>query len=180
MPRRSTGATAVALLALSLLLAACGGAAAAPSQAAPPTDAPEATEAADPTPGTLLTACEILTAAEVKDVLDIDADVPPGEHEATPTILSPAHNECRYAVGGVIVSLTPEDGENLYDAARGAYKDAVDITGVGGDGAFFSKKDNRSFVWKGAVTAMLTVFPAEGGWTYDRAEAFAKVILAKL
>jgi hypothetical protein len=192
MPRRLFGLSAV-MLVVSLVLAACG-TSAAPASRAPGDDRtdppavsvpPEEPGDADPTPGTTLSACEIVTAEEVKAILATDEDVPEGEHKETPTSLSPGRNECTYAAGEngsggrVIVSLTPEDGANLYDAARGSYADAVDITGTSGDGAFFSKQEKRAFVWKGAVAVLLTVFP-NGQWTYDMAEDFAAVILAKL
>jgi hypothetical protein len=96
------------------------------------------------------------------------------------TSLSPGKTECTYEGdwGRLIVELTPEDGANLYDAARGAYKDASDITGTW-DGAFNSAQNHRAFVWKGAVTAMFTMFLNEAE-QLDAAESLAKALVAKL
>lgn len=153
---------------LIALVAACGGAATAgsgddTSQVAETTDVIEATleataEDTAPMPGTDLNACEIVTAADIEAVTDTDG-IGDGEFEFNPTVRSPGHSECTYEgdFGRLIVSLTPEDGENLYDAAAGAYKDAVVMDGVG-DGAFYSADNNRAFAWKGSVTLMFTIF----------------------
>jgi hypothetical protein len=153
----------IMLATLAAVNAACGGnaeATPAASTAASAAPALETTspEAGEPTPGTALNACEIVTADDIKAATKV-ASVTAGTLKATPTSLSPGGTECRYEgdFGGIIVALTPEDGANLYDAARGAYKDAVDITGLG-DGAFTSDQNDRAFIWKGAVTVMLTTF----------------------
>lgn len=171
---------------LALLLAACGGGTAssapdssappAPSEAAPSEAAPDD---AQPTPGTALDACGIVTPADIEAAFHANG-VADGTLEETPTTLSPGRTECTYEGdwGRVIVELTPEDGANLYDAARGSYDDAVDITGVG-DGAFNSDGNRRAFVWQGSVAVMFTLFPAEGD-QYDIAEALAKAVVAKL
>jgi hypothetical protein len=118
-------------------------------------------------PGTALDACEIVTAEDVASATGIDlATIGQGELTESPTTLSPGHTECDYTGewGGVIVSLTPEDGANLYDAARGAYADASDREITGADGAFWSDETGRGFFWKGAVTVMMQVgFLADGG-----------------
>jgi hypothetical protein len=165
-----TARTSIRLLLASgliALVAACGGAATAgsgddASQVAETADVIEATsdaaEDAAPQPGTDVNACEIVTAADIETATDTDG-IGDGEFEANPTVLSPGHSECTYEgdFGRLIVSLTPEDGENLYDAAAGAYKDAVVMDGVG-DGAFYSADNNRAFAWKGNVTIMFTIF----------------------
>jgi hypothetical protein len=190
MPRRLL---APALALATVLFVACGG-----GQAAAPTDStpnqPAATIPAvtqpsaaaegggvlgDKQPGTALDACEIVTSADVKAATKA-MDVSDGKLKASPTTLSPGQTECTYtgAFGKVIVELTPEDGANLYDAARGAYDDASDITGSW-DGAFNSKEHNRAFVWKGNVTAMFTMFLTDGE-QLPVATELAKRVVAKL
>jgi hypothetical protein len=158
------------LLALAVTASACT-AAGAPDpdpvagSATPIPTAPDATPSPDPVPtaeapaaGTDLDACEIVTAADIETVLDLEvATVADGELRETPTSLSPGHTECRYSGdwGGIIVSLTPEDGANLYRAARGSYADASDREVARADGAFWSANDKRGFFWKGAVTVRL-------------------------
>jgi hypothetical protein len=153
-------------LALTLALAACGGGSA--TRSAPddssdpgPSDEPAATQSAEPTPGTALTACELLTPADIETALGLEpGTVAEGEHTETPTVLDAAENECRYqdeAWGGVIVRVTPTDGANLYDAARGAYADASDLVIVGSDGAFWSDDTKRGFVWVDPVSAMIQI-----------------------
>ena len=120
-----------------------------------------------PSAGTALNACEIVTADDIAAATGLDAAViGAGELTESPTVLSPGHTECDYIGewGGVIVSLTPEDGANLYDAARGSYDDASDREVSGADGAFWSDDNGRGFFWKGAVAVMLQVgFLADGG-----------------
>jgi hypothetical protein len=148
-----------ALLLLAVLLAACGANAAptgAPSDAPTPT-APTVTAAPEPTPGTALDACELVTPAIVQAATGGDA-VPPGTLQAGPTVLSPGRTICRYEgdFGRLIVDLVPEDGANLYDAARRAVKDASDVTLGGlGDGAFYTAANGRAFFWAGSVNVML-------------------------
>jgi hypothetical protein len=155
------------LLVLAVAASACG------SAANPETSTPAATDdgptasmpaetpaptADTPVAGTDLDACEIVTPADVAAALDLDpADVAAGELTESPTSLSPGHTECRYTGdwGGLVVNLTPEDGANLYDAARGSYADASDREVAGADGAFWSGDQGRGFFWKGAVTVML-------------------------
>jgi hypothetical protein len=177
MLRRSSAAIGALLLISAIVLAACGGGSTATGtapSAAPATAAadepttPDATAATgggvegNLTPGTDLNACEIVTTADVAAAFNLKTPVAEGALKASPTILSPGHTECRYEgeYGGIIVALTPEDGANLYDAARGAYKDAADIAGIG-DGAFNSDKNHRAFIWKDKVTVMLTMFVGE-------------------
>lgn len=181
MPRSLSVTTL--LLVLALVASACG-AAAAPATDTPPTDAPAPTTDASPTaeptaeptsgalvPGTELDACEIVTAADIAAATGLDeADIPAGELSETPTSLSPGNTECRYTGdwGGLIVTLTPEDGVNLFDAARGSYADASDREVSGADGAFWSEQNKRGFFWKGNVTVMLQMTHiASGG---DRGE----------
>ena len=179
MPRLAAPALLVACFVL--ILAACGGSAAS-SVPDVPTDGPRETLAAEepsaapdaPVAGTDLNACEIVTPDEVAAAAGLNAaDVTAGAVEESPTVLSPGRTECTYEWdgGGVIVELTPDDGENLYDAARAAYADASDVSNHGGDGAFFSKENRRAFFWKGAVSVMLTLFLAE-----DEMRPFAEEI----
>ncbi len=179
-----------ALFAVSFL-AACGGAPAAPSDAAPsappagiptaaPGDATPAPEAsAAPTPGTSLDACAIVTPADVAAATGV-AGAEPGTLEQVPTPLSPARTECTYEgdFGRIIVELTPEDGANLYDAARRSYDDAVDLPAVG-DGAFVSAANKRAFVREGAVAVMLTMF-LNGADRIEVATSLGRAVVAKL
>lgn len=160
----------VAALATALALSACGGAGAAePTPDLDSTDAatmpaePMPTEsiaaAPDPTPGTTLDACEVMTAADIEAALNLEAgSVDDGEVTEAPTVLSPGRSLCKYAGdwGGLNVELIPEDGPNLYDAARGAYDDAKDLE-VGGDSAFYSAQNNRFFILRGSVSVMVTI-----------------------
>ena len=177
------------LIGVVLALAACSsGGGTGQGTAVDPTDAPLAT--AEPTsqpveqplqPGTALNACELITAGDIAAATGIK-DVPAGEFKSNPDTLSPGHSKCTYRgdFGQIIVDLTPEDGANLYDAARGAYDDASDITG-GWDGAFNSNKNNRAFVWKGAVTTMFTLFLTDPAVKqYDVAEQLGKAMVGKL
>jgi hypothetical protein len=115
-----------------------------------------------PVPGTTLGACDILTADDIRVAFGLDAPIPAGTFEASPTVLSPGHSDCSYEgdYGRVLVSLTPEDGANLYDAAYGAYDGLEPITGLG-DGAFWSADTNRGFIWQDRVAVMLSVYPVE-------------------
>ncbi len=170
-PRNATRRVrpALATLAMPALLAACmSGQAVAPS-AATPSAAAGSDLPAEPSPaagaaigaqqpGTTLNACEIVTVADIEAATRATG-VKAGEFEATPNALSPGQSDCTYTgdFGKIVVELTPEDGVNEYDAARGAYKDAADITGPW-DGAFNSKENNRAFVRKGNVLVMVTMF----------------------
>lgn len=144
-----------------------GSAASQPAAASTAPSEEAAEEDPAPTPGTALNACEIVTAEDIAAATGIDAaTIGSGELTESPTVLSPGHTECDYTGewGGVIVSLTPEDGANLYDAARGSYDDASDREVTGADGAFWSEDNGRGFFWKGAVAVMLQVgFLADGG-----------------
>lgn len=111
-----------------------------------------------PAAGTELDACEIVTPEDVANALDLDpADVADGVLTESPTTLSPGHTECDYTGewGGLVVNLTPEDGANLFDAARGSYDDASDLEINGADSAFWSEGQGRGFFWKGAAAVML-------------------------
>ena len=77
------------------------------------------------------------------------------------------------------MELTPDDGENLYDAAEGAYKDAAVMPGIG-DGAFNSDDNNRAFIWKDNVTVMLTMFVADPLTQVEVATDLGKAIVEKL
>jgi hypothetical protein len=194
MPRRSIGAL-TALLLLSLALAACGGGTANPTtdaSAAPANETatpvmPDASTATGGgidgtlTPGTLLNACEIVTSDDIKAATKATTAVAAGTLELSPTVLSPGRTECAYEgeFGAILVDLTPDDGENLYDAAEGAYKDAAVMPGIG-DGAFNSDDNNRAFIWKDKVTVMLTMFVADPLTQVDVATDLGKAIVEKL
>lgn len=173
------------LLSAALTLVACGGPAAEaggtpietrPAEVDPTEEAPAPVDDA-PIAGTGLNACEIVTAQDVAAATKSD-EVAPGALEITPTSLSPGHSECTYQgeFGGLIVSLTPEDGANLYDAAVGSY-DGVELLDGLGDGAFFSEPNRRAFIWQGSVTVMLTIGAADGK---ALSQDLGKLILAKL
>lgn len=176
MPRPFASAI---LVVLAVAVSACSSAQAdsspARSDANPPTMAAEASlapsaDSGTPMAGTDLNACELVTVADIAAAVGVpEADIPAGELRETPTVLSPGHTDCRYLGdwGGVIVSLTPEDGANLYDAARGSYDDASDRPVVGADGAFWSQQNKRGFFWKGNVTVMLQMSFLAGGGDVD-------------
>ena len=199
----STLARRAALGLLAFSLVACGGGAASQADDEIDAAAPAATSAAEapaadpndpagvgaiiyeeevPVPGTTLSACEIVTGADIRTALGLDADVSAGTLEMDPTVLSPGHSECRYEgeYGRVIVDLTPEDGANLYDAAYGAYDGLAVVDGVG-DGAFFSEKTDRAFVWQDRVTVVLTLKINDDGLTgTELTEILGQAIIAKL
>jgi hypothetical protein len=179
MPRRASLAI-VPALAVSLLLAACGASAAPPASDAAESDAPAASvapsaapsESGAPQSGTDLDACELVTAADVEAALALEAGtVAAGELTEDPTTLSPGHTSCRYSGdwGGLVVSLTPEDGANLFDASRGSYADASDREVSGADGAFWSEDQGRGFFWKGAVAVMLQITHLTAGGDFGEA-----------
>lgn len=185
--------TLTALLVVAVALAACGGSAP-DASTSPSVAAVESTEAepsaegqVEATPGTALSACELVTAGDISAVLaDLGGEtitVADGEAADKPTTLDPYGTECRYAGdwGGVIVSLTPADGANLYDAARGSYADARDIETPGADGAFWSEDNHRAFFWKGSVNVMLQVgFLAVQADRGDVVEAIGAAAIGKL
>ena len=155
------------LLVLTLLIAACGSAATPGNTTAPsspngttqPTQAtlPDETEPteAEPTPGTTLTACELVAPEDIEAALGLDADtVDEGEFEEDPSVLDPAANECTYnqdTWGGLVVSSTPTDGVNVFDALVSAYgEDAESIDGIG-DGALWFENNDRGYFLKGPV-----------------------------
>ena len=145
---------------------------------------PAATEPPAPEPGTALNACEIVTVADIASVVGIpEADIAEGTLEAEPTTLSPGHTECRYEGdwGGLIVDLTPEDGANLYDAARGSYGDASDREIAGADGGFWSEENSRGFFWKGSVTVMMQMgHVATGAEAGDVVTALGQLAMDKV
>jgi hypothetical protein len=161
----------LAALACFLVLSACGGASqgspARPTQAplqqtSEPNDPEESTEPgpADPgsTPGTALSACELTSPEDIEAALELDpGTVDEGELQQKPTILDPAENECRYDGdwGGLIVSSTPTDGVNTYDAVASAFgEDGEAIDGIG-EGALWFEDNNRGYFIKGAVMLRL-------------------------
>jgi hypothetical protein len=191
------GALGALLLIPAIALAACGGGTPVTSSepaTAPSVEAPAATEATSPespvtgggiegtlTPGTDLGACEIVTSDDIAAATKVTGTVAAGTLEASPTVLSPARSECTYEgdYGRIIVELTPDDGENLYDAAAGAYKDAAPITGIG-DGAFNSDDNHRAFIWQDKVTVMLTMFVGGDVTQLQVATDLGNAIVAKL
>jgi hypothetical protein len=185
---------------LALAVAACGGSAPADETEA---DRPVAAETAVddevaanepegagaiiydeevPVPGTTLGACELITPDDVGLAFGATSPIAEGVFEASPTVLSPGRSECRYegAFGRLIVEVTPEDGANLYDAAYGAYDGLEPITGLG-DGAFWSDKNHRGFVWQDRVTTMFTIFPSDSSLTgVQLTEILGEAMIAKL
>jgi hypothetical protein len=190
------GALTALTLAVTFVLAACSSGTTTPpndASAAPGVEAPASSAAPEEstaagggidgtlTPGTTLNACEVVTTDDIKAATKFTGSIAAGTLKATPTVLSPGQTECRYQgeFGGIIVELTPEDGENLYDAAAGAYKDMAVLPGIG-DGAFNSDDNNRAFVWKGNVTVMLTLFVGDGLEQAAVATELGKAIVDKL
>lgn len=165
MPRSAS--PLLAFVVVAIVASACGSPATsepASSVAPAASSEPVASQAAAsqkpaaPIAGTELDACELVTAADIAAALDLEpSDVAEGELRESPTSLSPDHTDCRYRGdwGGLSVSLTPEDGANLYDAARGSYADASDLEIAGAESAFWSADQKRGFFSKGAVTVML-------------------------
>jgi hypothetical protein len=169
----ATRLLAAPLIVLALLVAACSSAPAAvqtPGRSAPPvqqpTEAPEETEDSDPgpaepdaTPGTALTACELVTPADIEAAIGLEAGtVSPGELKAKGTVLDAFANECRYdddEWGGLVVSVTPTDGINTYDAVHDVFgDDAEKLDGIG-DGALWFPENDRGYFLKGSVLVML-------------------------
>lgn len=183
------------VMAVGSLLAACGGDAPAdseaPSTAASASAAASAAESSQPsfevTPGTELSACQLVTADDIATVLgelaDDTVEVAEGELTENPTTLDPFGTQCRYNGdwGGLLVSLTPADGANLYDAARGSYGDASDVEIPGADSAFWSEGQHRGFFWKGAVNVMLqfTHLTVDVDWG-DATSGIGAAAIAKL
>lgn len=182
MPRRAP--FTMALVTLAIVASACtatasgesaepeGTAPQAPGSSAAATLPPaSAEEPGKPEAGTDLDACEIVTPEDIAAALGLDGTVDEGELTEDPTSLSPGHTTCRYTGdwGGLIVSLTPEDGANLFDAARGSYADASDREVAGTDGAFWSEDQHRGFFWKGAVGLMLQISHLTAGGDFGEA-----------
>lgn len=197
-PRILARSAALGLLTISLI--ACGGGAnsdadaalaadtiaTAPAAVADPNEPADAGaiiyEEAVPVPGTTLDACQIVTADDIRAALGLEAPVAAGSLDVDPTTLSPGHSECAYEgeYGRVKVSLTPEDGANLYDAAYGAYDGLEVIPGLG-DGAFWSADTNRGFIWQDRVAVMLTVYPVErDAADADLIKALGTAVIGKL
>jgi hypothetical protein len=191
---------------LVLTVAACGGGASGDADGSDvDTTRPEATTAVDgtigdavdpnepedvgaivyeedvPVPGTTLNACELITTDDVKAAFAAEGMVATGALEMAPTVLSPGRNECTYegAFGRLLVEVTPEDGANLYDAAYGAYDGLEAITGLG-DGAFWSDKNHRGFVWQGRVTAMFTIFASGDLTGVELTRTLGEALVGKL
>jgi hypothetical protein len=182
MPRRAP--FTMALVALAIMASACSatasGESAEPDSTAP--QAPSSSAAASmpaasaevpgaPAAGTQLDACEIVTPEDITAAFELEGIVDEGELTEDPTSLSPGHTTCRYTGdwGGLVVSLTPEDGANLFDAARGSYADASDREVAGADGAFWSEDQHRGFFWKGAVGLMLQITHLTAGGDFGEA-----------
>jgi hypothetical protein len=158
---------------LSIVFAACGGGS---PTAAPATNAPAATTPggggggdAEPTPGTSLTACEIVAPADIEAALELDAGtVDEGELREAGTVLDPAATECRYQGdwGGLVVSLTPADGVNVFDALVSSFGDEAEALEIG-DGALWFGENDRGYFLSGPVMVRLqfthlTEAPASG------------------
>ncbi|MEX0710488.1 MAG: DUF3558 family protein [Chloroflexota bacterium] len=156
--------TRLASLATVLLLAACGPSSPGssnggePSSGGAPSQAPASDAAPDPTLGTSLTACELVTPADVEAALALDpGTVADGDHRETPTVLSPGSNECRYegdAWGGLLVTVTPEDGVNTFDAVNSAFGDDAEVVRAG-DTALWFPDNLRGYFLQGSVMVLL-------------------------
>lgn len=158
----------VALLITVLLLAACGGTSSSPAVTSTPagtgttlpttagTDVPPAP--ADATPGTTLTACQLVTAGDIETALGLDSGtVSEGTLQQKGTVLDPASNECRYqddAWGGLVVSVTPTDGANTYDAVAKTGTGGEPLAGIG-DAALWFDDSDRGYFLKGSVLVLL-------------------------
>jgi hypothetical protein len=191
---RSFALSLAALLAVALF-AACGGSnAPQPSAQAPGTQAPAATPTAEetdepiegqPTPGTALTSCELVTPADIEAAVGLDAGtVDEGELDAGGTILDPAANDCTYdgEWGRLIVSVTPTDGVNVFDAVNDSFGDEAEDLGLG-DGALWFEDDDRGYFLSGPVMLRLQFsFLTEGGFDSfrDPTVALGEAFLEKL
>jgi hypothetical protein len=164
---RSPLPTSILLTSLLLLLAACGGATPAGSTGAEPGGEPSAPASqgggddggdAEATPGTSLTSCEIVTAADIEAALDLDpGTVSEGTFEEQPNVLDEWTNECRYeddTWGGLVVHVTPADGQNVWDALVSTYGDEAEDLGMTDGGLWFAD-DNRGYFIKGSVEFFL-------------------------
>jgi hypothetical protein len=181
-------AATAALLAVALLAVACGGAASeAPDDASQPaasvdagasaeTPSEEASEAVE-APGTTLTACEVITADDVTAATGIAAQ--PGVGEAKPNVLAPNYNECVYQgdYGRIVVQLNPDNGDDVFDAAKGVADDAKDIGGIG-DGVFWTEQNRSLYAVKGKVNVLLRM--GVGGDEEAVATELARRAIARL
>jgi hypothetical protein len=149
MPSRTSAlAPVVALLCAALVLGACGSgsaAAPAPTQAA----ATQAGGDGEPTPGTSLSSCELVAPSDIEAALKLAAGtVTAGTLEQQPTSLDAAANECRYTGdwGALIVSATPTDGLNVYDALVKAFEGKYEAVEVADGGLWFENNDRGYFL----------------------------------
>jgi hypothetical protein len=175
-------------LSLILLLAACssspGGSEAAPSSGGAPSQ-PGASGAGEATPGTALTACDLVAPADIEAALSLDpGTVSEGTFKETPTVLDPASSECRYtdeSWGGLVVTLTPTDGANTFDAVRDTFgKDAETIDDVG-DGALWFQDNDRGYFLKGTVMVILQFqFIVDGTPFREPTIALGETLVAKI
>jgi len=194
----ATRALTLPLMILALLVAACGGTAApaqTPGRSTPPiqqqTAAPAETEDVDygpagddATPGTGLTACELVTPGDIETALSLDAGtVTEGVYKAKGTSLDAYVNECRYngdEWGGVIVTVTPTDGLNTYDAVHDVFGEDAEALDVGDGGLWFEKNDRGYFI-KGSVLTMLQfTYLKEGNGFRDPTVALGEAAVSKI
>jgi hypothetical protein len=179
-----------AILGAILLLAACssspGRSNAAPSSGGAPSQAPASQPATgEPTPGTALTACELVTPADIEAALSLDpGTVPDGVFKATPTVLDPASNECRYndeSWGGLVVMVDPIDGVNTFDAVRDVFGDDAETIDNVGDGALWFEDNDRGYFLKGPVMVILQfTFIVDGTPFRDPTLALGEALVAKI
>jgi hypothetical protein len=181
-------ARATSLIAVALLVAACGPTGSqtrAPATGSTATQAPGSTKAAEgePTPGTALTSCELVAPADIEAALKLAAGtVAAGTLEQQPTSLDPAANECTYRGdwGGLIVHVTPTDGPNVFDALVKAYGDTSEAVDVADGGLWFEAND-RGYFLKGVVMVRLQFqFIADGTKFRDPSIAIGTAALAKV
>ena len=101
----------------------------------------------------------IPTPQDIEAALGLEAGtVGEGEFEEDPSVLDPAANECNYDQeewGGLVVSSTPTDGVNVFDALVSAFgEDAESIDGIG-DGALWFENNDRGYFLQGPVMIRL-------------------------
>ena len=95
--------------------------------------------------------------ADIEAALELDAGtVDEGTFKEAGTTLDPAANECRYtgAWGGLVVSSTPTDGPNVFDALVNSFGDEAEELQIG-DGALWFQDDRRGYFLKGVVLVRL-------------------------
>ncbi len=140
--------------------------------------------AAEPTPGTSLTACELVSAADVEAVLSLEAGtVAAGTLEAAGTVLDPGVTTCTYedqSWGGLIVSVTPTDGVNAWDALATVYTGPAESLNVGDAGLWFEDYDRGYFLKGSAFVELQFTFLVDGTPFRDPTIALGQVAVDRI